>query len=727
MYWNHLGPQNKVNVMRRKTVYFTDSDFNLTGDHTIGGDLIIENSTIRLGKAAPASLRVGGKIITIGSTVTLDLNRSSRVTTGFFNNRDKNATANAQLYPTGETITFNADVNLSNIDITGIKIKYASLDLNGSALDKTVSGTPVGLFNLNGADFPSLKSDLQSDSHWVLDFPLQGGLIEDMKNTYGREINSVLTMDYSSANEGSGEAYWRNTDLTKNIDTLYGNAFNTDNDKDFNNDYQGIFRIQPNKAYWVNLGKAETITKQTIKDIINVATSGVTHQAKVHLSNTFSDKLIATTQNHINNQLNVKFSSLVNGNSAYYNVVAIVAGKRYYLKRKGNIFSLGINDNEMAIKAGTYNNKKTPIFLEVYDGEGSKVVEKDATKNQFNVVFYKPTTPMITWNDKGYLQATTTDDKTAIELYASPVSDIEAERDKKRLKSTDLSESNITQLEWNFDANVSLKGGLTPIRIIAKSTEYGFYSDMKSILYAPINKGHVLTANLANPKAIVPFSYLQGQYLTRRVPNKKYDHGNGVTKNYPEFDGTKEKYNGVNGGVQLNIIKSSVDITGITSANKNIKIAYYPDGETEGAKSLTGTGFGGSRVMYLRVNTGATNTNVIASITYLPGYENKIFYISFNGKLYQGRFASTDAHSNDGNAYNLEGGDIKPSSFINSPSQATIGGTSGLAIQSGTGAGGVGAQIMKSSVEKNDPEPEPEDGGGNNNGNTAGGDGGQLP
>ena len=121
-----------------KNVYIKDAtEINLsTGNYVIGGDLIIEDSTVRIGKSGvPVTLRVGGKIITIGD-VTLDINKSAgRITTGFFNKRDSNATTITQLNPSSGTLTFS-DVNLSAIDINGtvldknntVVIKSANLD-----------------------------------------------------------------------------------------------------------------------------------------------------------------------------------------------------------------------------------------------------------------------------------------------------------------------------------------------------------------------------------------------------------------------------------------------------------------------------------------------------------------------------------------------------------------------------------------------------------------------
>jgi hypothetical protein len=289
---------------------------------------------------------------------------------------------------------------------------------------------------------------------------------------------------------------------------------------------------------------------------------------------------------------------------------------------------------------------------------------------------------MLSWSKEGKLIISNMNDNAKPELYANSVSDIEAERDKKRLMVNDLSNKGIKSLGWEFNENAALHGGLTPIRVVSKS-EDGFYSDMKAILYAPLDKGHVLMADMDNPQATLPFSYLQNQYLTRRDPNKVVNEAEGIT-NFPKF--TKDangKHNGVNGGIQLNIITEVIKGKGIL--DENIKMAYYPEGETEGAKGLEGTGFGGSRVMYLRVNTGATGREAIASITYLPGYEGKMFYISFNGKLYQGRFANNDNFSNDGSAYNLEGAELMPNTFIGAttPNQVTVGDTSGREVKSG--------------------------------------------
>lgn len=204
-------------------------------------------------------------------------------------------------------------------------------------------------------------------------------------------------------------------------------------------------------------------------------------------------------------------------------------------------------------------------------------------------------------------------------------------------------------MKWNYDTNISLRGGLTSLRAVIKkqnkTKKVSFYSDVRAILYAPLKKGHILEANATNKKAFLPYSYLS---------NKRLQTDNGV---------------------QLSYISSDI---------KKISMAYYPQGRKEGLKSLQATAFGESGTMFLRVNTGATNKDVIASITYIPEYANSIFYISFNGRLFQGRFADSNSFDTDGNAYNLEGSTISVDTFTNGTAlQADT--TRGMFIEGGQG------------------------------------------
>jgi hypothetical protein len=458
---------------------------------------------------------------------------------------------------------------------------------------------------------------------------------------YKKKINTIMTMDYSSSNQG----FWKITDLTKNIDTLYGNSY--DSDEEFNNDYQGIFHLHPNKAYWVNISDISNSTRpRYLKDTLVLKDSKVTMHSYTHFSNTFT-KGISTTQNHIDHRLNIKFRddiNFINTNKEgkdYYNVVAIIKGKRYYLRRNGNYFSLNINDNDMPLKEKILNNnqiqeKDEAIILEAYDGTGLALKEAN-NKTHFKIKFFKPSIATFTWSSENDLiidennQRDIDNNISTLEIYTNSVSDIRVKRDRYLLSENNLSINKDNLLKWEYDNNTSLYGGLSALRAIIKkqdsSKQVSFYSDIRAFLYAPLKRGHTLKANTTNRIGNIPYSYIQNKVLNK------------------------------NNGVQLNYLNNDNDII-------NISMAYYPQGK-EGVKSLEGTGFGASRTMFLRVNTGVTNTDAIASISYIPEYAGSIFYIHFNGKLYQGRFANNGNFSNDSSAYNLESVTINVDTFIN--------------------------------------------------------------
>lgn len=550
----------------------------------------------------------------------------------------------------GGTITSPVIINADNVK--EYKIKPTNDTKEGTTyLDKNISGVPVGLFDLKSQPFPNITPDLGSNPFPSLDYPLSGGIIESFYEK-GKKINSIMTLEYSSTNQG----FWKMTDLTKDIDTLYGNSY--DSNEEYNNDYQGIFHLYSNKSYWVNIGDVSSASRKLkdIKDALSLKDSEVTMQSYTKFSNTFN-KGISITQNHINHRLNIKFDANKNFilDADYYNVVAIIKGIRYYLKRNGNYFSLDINDNTMPLKEKSINEKDEPIILEAYDGTGVALKESSNTAH-FKIKYFKPSIPSFTWNMENDLilddrnQRDVDNNISKLELYVQNVSDIASIRERFLLTENNISKNKDDFLKWNYDNNTSLYGGLTAIRAIIKkfdnTKKISFYSDIKAVLYAPLKRGHTLEANTTNRTSSLPYSYISNKKLTK------------------------------NNGVQLTYI-SNPDID-------NISMAYYPQGRTEGLKSLEGTAFGASQTMFLRVNSGATNQDAIASIKYLPEYINSIFYISFNNKLYQGRFANDDRYSNDGNAYNLEGEIISADTFSNgTASQAND--SEGRVVKGGAG------------------------------------------
>jgi len=532
-------------------------------------------------------------------------------------------------------------------------------------INSTSNNKAAGLLSSN---LKALSDDLKTNPSWVLDFPLSGGLIESMYQAK-KKITTIMTHSYSD----NDKPYWEITDLTKNPSTLYGNAY--DKNKNYDNDYQSIFHIQPNKGYWVNLKPAD-VNNKTLDDVI-LPESKITTKVYTHFSDTFNSGF-AITQNHINNKLQIKFDpSFINPlNTHYYNVIAIIEGQRYYLKSNGAFFQLSINDNEMGLVEKTGNEKRTiPIFLEVYDGTGKVLLEKDITKNKFNISFYKPSTPSFSWDlKKGKLildNKGSNSNNDSIETYTAAISDVASERAKVIQKPED---KNL----WIEDSNTSMWGGLGSLQGVSKTKE-GFYSNTVAFINAPLYYGHTLEATPAKPLGATPYSYIQKQTMTKVDPviiNNPIKN----KKAYPTFN----KTNGANSGVSIRLSKTGAKVS-------TIRMVYYPESgaKGEGLRPLS-LSLSGNKLMYIRVNTGGTGKKAIARIEYTTSYINQIFYIYFDKRLYQGRFSSSDNFDNDRTPYNLEGAVTVGVNNINIPgSQADmdITGTisaEGVIINSGT-------------------------------------------
>ena len=501
-------------------------------------------------------------------------------------------------------------------DFTGSQDRLPITDVNFTDLNVS---NKLGTYQLTNGFPPALK-DLRANSYWAVDFPSNG--IIDKLATQGKEMTTVATMNFS----GDNDVYWSFIDLTKKPDSWYSL---------FGTDIQDIFHIYNQKAYWVNIKDKVEISESIRK----VDTLNSIYQRKIytHFNNTLIEDIGETT-NHIDHTLNISFNkSFINPiENPYYDIIAIIAGEEYRLRYNGSGFQIRINSSEISLTEKKSSQAYDPIIIKAYDGLGNNYIE-NPFNNTYDIEYFKPDTPTFEWNEEGEV-IVKVNSASKIEFYRNYISDISIEREKNILSKRTLSE-NKSELGWNATKRA---GEVKHLRLVAKQSTTNnqhFYSNMRGMLYAPLKFGHVLAID-ANPKkpkqALVPYSFIQKQYLTQ-----------------PDRQGNFPKYNGLNGidnGVQLTLLKKAIDDL------KGIKMVYYPVNR-EGSKRING--FGGQYTMYLKVNTqNNPSSRPIAQITYIPAYAGQRFYVYYNKRLYQGVFEDSNKYNSDTSSYNLHSGDI---------------------------------------------------------------------
>ena len=461
-----------------------------------------------------------------------------------------------------------------------------------------------------------------------------------MLSEYGKEILSISTQRFSHDNV----AYYDFIDVTKDPEDWYGNTYDTRSANDFDNDYQGIFHIFPNHNYWVRIQDKQSSGIDTSIS----SDSTITVTARSAFNNTLEDG-VGVTQNHIAHTLNIKFNDgfIDPLNNDYYNVVAIIGGTRFYLRENGDFFTLSINDHEMNLVAKEDGAADDSIFINAYDGVGNILSQEELDVSSYSIYFQKPPVPEISWDmTTGGMQIDniSANNKTyERKMFTTFVSDIDSER-----SSDEIVELNDSKLGWMASGNEDTYGQLRAIRLTVKDPDYELYSDIKAVLYAPLVQGHVLRVSRSVQVAQVPYSYLQKQYLTNQEA--------GSTEFVP-YNGS----NGVNNGIQMTMLDGAT--------NRDVYLTYYPEG-AESQRRITQ--FGGSRTMYLSMlDDDSTNEDAVVEITYLTVYEGKMFYVYFNGSLYQGRFQGNDDYNNDASAYELSVNVLTVDAIVNSQATQT--------------------------------------------------------
>jgi len=259
-------------------------------------------------------------------------------------------------------------------DLLDRRMKYDLSLMDGNiSVDNNVSWDKLYDYNFTDKaegipdlklDSPNLTNDLRKNAIWVIDFPLKSSLIQKFAK-YGKEIVNISVQKFSHDNL----SYYDFLDLTKNPDDWYGNTYESDDDLNFDNDYQGIFHIFANQNYCVKIRDKAPLPSST-KAISS--DSSITYSARPTFNNTLKDGE-GVTQNHISSKLNIKFDKLFINPLAndYYNVVAILGGTRYYLRDNGQYFSLDIDDLDMGLISKAPDEADDPIFINAYDGSGN--------------------------------------------------------------------------------------------------------------------------------------------------------------------------------------------------------------------------------------------------------------------------------------------------------------------------------------------------------------------
>ena len=515
---------------------------------------------------------------------------------------------------------FTPSVTLDTDRFTGNKTRLPRVQMEYMSVDGDLSDD-LGTYVTSAKGFPSATLDLKENSVWAIDFPMDG-IIEQFAS-YGKEIVSIMTINFSADNL----AYWSFIDLTKSPDTWY---------IEDGADVQDIFHLYNQKAYWVNIKdkRSSAVNNQ-------VLTSQSVYQKRVytHFNNTLSEG-IGETKNHIDHTLSVRFdaSFLSPRENPYYDAMAVIAGEEYRLRYNGNGFQLRLNSSIIHLNERNINEPNDPILLKIFDGLGNNLIES-ASNYTYDIEYFKPTLPELTWDEEGEIQAKI-DDTAVMEYYNEYISDVEVQRNRSLISNTILSRN--PHLGWD-SIDDSPNGGVKKIRAVSRvriGDNQNFYSNSLGFLYTPLKFGHVLSvkAKEGAPKVdLWPYSYIQEQVMT------DVDAGG----RFPAFNGL----NGSNNGIQLTLLQPAID------AVEDVKMVYHPymeSGASEGSKKLQS--FGGSYTMYLKITEQNSDTRAVVQVTYINEYAGRMFYIYYANNLYQGFFSDSDEYNSDIGAYNLSSG-----------------------------------------------------------------------
>ena len=443
--------------------------------------------------------------------------------------------------------------------------------------------TGEGIVNRPSAFF----NDLQGAPVWAPDFPNNGPINTFAK--FNKSVSHILTMDISNI---GNEDFWSITDTTKDP----ADWFET-------KDSQQLFNIKKEKGYWLNIKELIPNSLSIGQDVVYKLVSAP------HFDNnwtTISSRQLSPVTNHINHDFSITVNGIDPLTNDSYNVSATIAGQEYPLRTSGTRFSLRINDWYMNLDETLEDvTSANRIILTIFDGLGNKLIN-----TEHPVYFTKPVTPSATWDLDGNLVVTS---KNPYQIHSSPILDTAPDASISLRDKSDI--ENIEKANW-----VNNDGNYTILRLVAKSKETNFYSDVQPIYYAPVKSGHVLNVEEKGDSDVLPYSYISKSIL---------------------------KVNGIesDGGVELSNL-----------SDKRILLSYYPH-DKEGVKNLSS--FAGANTMYIKVDA-----DIIGYITYIPSFNNKIFYVYYDKILYQGMFSPRNNYAYEGVAYDLETNIIPSNGFV---------------------------------------------------------------
>ena len=336
------------------------------------------------------------------------------------------------------------------------------------------------------------------------------------------------------------------------------------------------------------------------------------------------------------------------------------------MRKVGTAFQLRINNNYFAIEPEL--DKDIPIFISAYDSIGSKVVETGTPI--YHLKYSKPKYPQLSWSANGELVILNENvNKYKYYFYEGFISDTERGRTDHFLENNKSNLfSFVDLLGWEKADGDDDDGELRVIRAVTK--EGDMYSDSISILYAPLKFGHAIELNSTEMSKSKPYSFLSKKPMSE------------------------------DSGVQITRLKKATD------DEEGIKLVYYPDGglKKEGKNQLHS--FAGTYTMFLKITSN--DKYPVATITYLQSYAGKKFYVTYDGTLYHGEFASNDTFNNDSSSYALTGSTKKDlAGVLNGTSYMLTG--HGYEIDFGGSTGdkdiSISRQVNGTSAEKNNAQP----------------------
>ena len=422
-----------------------------------------------------------------------------------------------------------------------------------------------------------------------------------------KDLLSILSLEHSAI----GSPYWIHTDTTKIPSRWLEEA-----------DRQGLFAIRSHSGYFIKIKELSTLPAETKE----LQSFGVQQENIYHFNNTLLDG-IGTVSNHINHSVEFSFNSaFINPvENPYFGVFVHFLDREYSLTSASSTFSFAVDSIALGISSGKPNSDPYAITIQAYDGTGN--FYEESQRPVIELDFVKPEIPAIDYTENGDLIYTTISENVKLEAYRGAISDIASERAGVLIDSAKVS----TAVTWQHPFSSDFDGLIFPIRFLTLNTSSNLYSDIRTVLYAPLKNTQILIANEDNETDYYPYDLIINTQLV------------------------------TNYGVGLTLYKPK--------RNKEIRMAYYPEvRHLESDKEPTRL----AAPVYLKIskNTG-TGNDPVATISYLEEYVGKRFYIFFQNKLYQGTFPELGTFNSDGAAYDLSATLLSVDDVVNNTETAT--------------------------------------------------------